>query len=85
MPGIKGVDYIDEDGNRVLTGGQKTRYTNLKNNPNFYRDIGKLSNAGWEKNGRKPRGFAANPELAKTAGKLGGTISRRRKNVRRAN
>ena len=60
------------------SGAIKARDTNLKNNPNFYKEIGKLSNASWEKNGRMPRGFAANPELASLAGKKGGAISRRK-------
>ena len=81
MAGIKGVDYIDENGNRVLTGGLKTREANLKKNPNYYREIGKLSNASWEKNGRKPRGFATmSPERLKEVSAKGG-----RKSVRRAN
>ena len=54
MPGIKGVDYIDENGNRVLTGGQKTRDTNLKSNPNFYKEIGQK---GGKASGIK-KGFA---------------------------
>ena len=58
MAGVRGVDYIDEYGNRILTGGLKAKATNLKNNPNFYKELGKLSKAGWEKNGRKPRGVA---------------------------
>lgn len=43
----------------------------------FYQRIGKLSNASWEKNGRMPRGFAANPELASVAGRRGGLKSRK--------
>ncbi len=45
----------------------------------FYQRIAKLSNASWEKNGRMPRGFAANPELARVAGRRGGLKSRRGK------
>ena len=58
MAGIRGVDYIDEYGNRILSGGIKAREKNLANDPDFYKNIGKLSNAAWERNGRKPRGFA---------------------------
>lgn len=43
----------------------------------FYQRIAKLSNASWEKNGRMPRGFAANPELASVAGRRGGLKSRK--------
>ena len=61
-------------------GGVKTAQTNKeRHGEDFYQRIGKLSNASWEKNGRKPKGFAANPDLAKSAGRKGGTISRRRK------
>ena len=57
-------------------GGKRAAQTNKeRHGEDFYQRIGKLSNAGWEKNGRKPRGFAANPELARIAGK----ISRRSK------
>lgn len=45
MAGVKGVDYIDENGNRVLSGGLKTREANLKKNPNYYRDMGKRGGA----------------------------------------
>lgn len=64
-------------GNRI--GGIKARDKNLAKNPNHYKEIGKLSQASWEKNGRKPRGFAANPELAARVGAIGGRISRRGK------
>ena len=58
MTGIRGLDYIDENGNRVLTGGQKTREANLKNNPNYYRDLGaKGGKATFESHGIK-KGFA---------------------------
>lgn len=59
------------------TGGLKARDKNLAKNPNFYSDIGKLSHEGWVRNGRKPRGFAANPELAREAGRKAGRISKR--------
>ena len=54
-------------------GGQKTRETNLKKDPDFYKKIG-------SKGGRKTgvlKGFAANPELARRAGVLGGKKSKR--------
>ena len=59
-------------------GGKRAAQTNKeRHGEDFYQRIGKLSNAGWEKNGRKPRGFAANPELARIAGVRGGRKSRR--------
>ena len=61
-------------------GGKKAAQTTKeRHGEDFYKRIGKLSNAGWEKNGRKPRGFAANPELARVAGRRGGLKSRRGK------
>ena len=62
------------------TGGKRAAQTNKeRHGEDFYQRIGKLSNASWEKNGRKPRGFAANRELAKSAGRTGGLKSRRGK------
>ena len=58
------------------TGGQKAAAKNLAKDPFFYAKIGAIggrnSNTG---------GFAANPELARIAGALGGSISRRKKAV----
>lgn len=56
-------------------GGIKAAATNkLKNGENFYQRIGR-------KGGRNGHtgGFAANPELARIAGRKGGLISRRGK------
>ena len=59
-------------------GAKRAAQTNKERyGEDYYQRIGKLSNASWERNGRKPKGFAANPELAKLVGKKGGTISRR--------
>lgn len=55
-------------------GGLKARDQNLKSDPDFYRKIGAVGG----KNGNTG-GFYANRELARRAGRLGGTISRRRK------
>nr|DAP75768.1 MAG TPA: hypothetical protein [Caudoviricetes sp.] len=69
------------------TGGLKARDTNLKRNPNFYRDIGSIGG----KRG-KTGGFASNAigddgltgrERAKVAGKKGGLISRRGKSKKK--
>lgn len=55
-------------------GGKKAAQKNISNNPNFYRDIGRIGG----KNGHTG-GFAANPDLARIAGAKGGRISKRRK------
>lgn len=55
-------------------GGKLAAQKNLARDPLFYAKIG-------AKGGRTGRtgGFAANPELARIAGRKGGQISRRRK------
>lgn len=55
-------------------GGLKAAEKNLKRNPNFYRDMGRIGG----RNGTTG-GFAANPELARIAGAKGGRISKRGK------
>jgi len=55
-------------------GGQKAAAKNLLKDPFFYAKIGKKGG----ENGNTG-GFAANPELARIAGKKGGQISRRKK------
>ena len=60
------------------TGAKRAAQTNIeRHGEDFYQRIGKLSNASWEKNGRKPRGFAANPERARAAGRKGRLKSRK--------
>ena len=59
-------------------GGLKAAAKNKKNNPNFYAEIGAI---GGSKPTTKPKGFAANPELARIAGQKGGKASRRPKKV----
>ncbi len=58
----------------TVAGGKKAAAKNLARDPLFYAKIG-------AKGGRLGRtgGFAANPELARIAGRKGGTISRRGK------
>lgn len=58
----------------TVAGGKKAAAKNLANDPNFYRRIGAIGG----KRGTTG-GFAANRELARIAGKKGGTISRRTK------
>ena len=63
-------------GNKI--GGKRAAQTNKeRHGEDFYQRIGKLSNASWEKNGRMPRGFAANPELARSAGRKSKPKSRK--------
>jgi general stress protein YciG len=57
-------------------GGRKAAAKNLQRDPSFYAKIGKKGGM----NGHTG-GFAANPDLARVAGKKGGQISRRRKAV----
>lgn len=66
-------EEVEMSGTRA--GGLKAAQTNKdRHGKNFYQKIGsvggKRSNTG---------GFAANPELARIAGRKGGKISRRRK------
>lgn len=68
------------DNRRRVAGGVKAAKTTKEQyGDDFYRKIALKANAAWEKNGRKPRGFAANRELARQAGAAGGRISRRKK------
>ena len=56
-------------------GGLKAAATNLKNNPNFYRDIGRIGG----RNGHTG-GFASMPiEKVREAGRKGGRIGKRGK------
>lgn len=58
-------------------GGAKAAITNkAKHGEDFYKRIGKIGG----QNG-VTGGFAANPDLARIAGRKGGLISRRRKKV----
>lgn len=58
----------------TVTGGKKAAAKNLANNPNFYREIGRIGG----QNGHTG-GFASNPALARIAGAKGGRIGRRGK------
>lgn len=61
------------------SGGKAAAATNkAKYGDDFYRKIGLKTHDAWVKNGRKPRGFAYNPELASRVGKIGGRKSRRK-------
>jgi general stress protein YciG len=60
----------------------KARDKNLASDPDYYSKLGKKGADAYNKipkSERKPRGFAANPELASVAGTKGGLKSRRRK------
>jgi len=65
----------------TIEGGLKVRAKVLAKDPDYYKKIALKSQVAWDKNGRKPRGFACNPERAKVAGAIGGTKSRRKKRV----
>ena len=76
MPGIPGV-YIYNDKGKIIgaTGGKKASLTNKKRyGKGFYVRIGALG-------GKKSTGggFAANPELAREAGRKGGSAPRRKR------
>lgn len=56
-------------------GGRKARDTNYKiHGKDFFKRIGSI---GGKTPTTKPKGFAANPELARKAGAIGGERSRR--------
>ena len=63
-----------------VRGGKKAAETNKKKyGDDYYAKIALKSQEAYmskPKNLRKPRGFAAHPELASSAGKKGGMISR---------
>lgn len=59
----------------TLDGGRKAAKANIeRHGKDYYSKLGKLGGSAPH---NKPRGFAANPELAKKAGKIGGKISKR--------
>lgn len=59
----------------TLAGGRKAAKANIeRHGQNYYSELGKL---GGKAKHNKPRGFAANPELARLAGKRGGELSKR--------
>lgn len=62
-----------------VVGGLKAAQKNLAKDPDFYRKIALKAQESWKLNGRKPRGFAVNRDLARLAGAKGGRISRRNK------
>ncbi len=75
MAGIKGHYIYDLEGNIIDgIGGKKAALTNKKQHgDNFYSEIGRIGGAV---KGVK-KGFAANNDLAKQAGSLGGKNSKR--------
>ena len=76
MPGIKGEYIYDKYGNIIgATGGKKTAQTiRERHGKDFYKRIGALG-------GKKSTGggFAKYPELAREAGRIGGSLSKRKK------
>lgn len=64
----------------TVAGGKKASQTNKeRHGEDFYKKLAFKAQESWDKNGRKPRGFSVNRELAIIAGARGGTISRRKK------
>ena len=43
----------------TTSGGKSAAQKNLARDPDFYRKIALKAQQSWERNGRKPRGFAA--------------------------
>jgi hypothetical protein len=60
-------------------GGKKTAKKLLAEDPDYYRKRGREAQKAWKKNGKKPRGFAFDRDLARKSGAIGGRISRRTK------
>lgn len=64
----------------TVKGGKAAAITNkARHGVNFYAKIALEGQKAWERNGRKPRGFAYDRDLASRAGKIGGEKSRRGK------
>ncbi len=64
-----------------IEGGKLAAKKNKASDPDYYRKIALLAHKSYmskPKEERKPRGFAANPELASRVGAVGGRISRRK-------
>lgn len=63
-----------------VESGKKAAATNkARYGEDFYVKAGRKTHAAWVANGKKPRGFSADKDLASRAGAKGGTISRRTK------
>ena len=59
----------------TVEGGKKAAIKNKeKNGKDFYKELGRK---GGSTPTKKPKGFAANPDLARKVGAKGGKISRR--------
>ena len=59
----------------TLSGGKKAAKANIeRHGEDYYSRLGKMGGSAPHS---KPRGFAANPELARKAGQLGGQVSKR--------
>jgi len=69
------MDWEENNMSGNRSGGLKAKQTLLKKDPDFYKNIGAK---GGKTPTTKPKGFAANPELARASGAKGGKVSRRR-------
>lgn len=61
-------------GNR--SGGLKAKQKNLAKDPEYYKKLGRKGGS-WTSKPGKPKGFAANRDLASQAGRIGGVRSRK--------
>ncbi len=64
----------------TLTGGQRGAASIKARDPDFFKKIGAKGGSKGKAQG-VIKGFAANPELARRAGLIGGKVSRRGKKV----
>ena len=79
MAGIKGIYIYNEAGEIIgATGGKLAALKNLQKDPDFYKKMGSKGGQGSSNALGNAGGFAANNELARKAGALGGSISRRK-------
>ena len=73
MAGIKGVDYVNEKGERILTGGKLAAFRNKERyGEDFYKVQGARGGSR-----KVPKGFALDRKNARKSGALGGAKSRR--------
>lgn len=60
-------------------GGRRAAETHKQRDPDHFRKIALLAQQSWERNGRKPRGFATlDPVKHREVSARGGAISRRK-------
>jgi len=68
----------------TILGGKIAAKTNKERyGERFYAEIALKAQESWVRNGRKPRGFSVNKDLASKAGAKGGKISKRTKRTKK--